>query len=85
MINWKATSEGNQTMTTVSKKAYWVVGIVAATASAATAAYLIWSRGKKAGVEAASDTVEDLLDRCHDQIQRIEKRLGELPQAIQSS
>ena len=59
-------------MRTERKKAYWVVGIVAATVSAATAAYLIWSRGKQAGVSAASDSVEDLLDRCHDQVKRIE-------------
>ncbi len=63
------------------KKAYWVVGIVAATVSAATAAYLIWSRGKQAGVSAASDSVEDLLDRCHDQVKRIEQRMGDIPQA----
>ena len=68
-------------MTTVSKKAYWVVGIVAATVSTATAAYLIWSRGKRVGVDAASETVEDLLDRCNDQVKRIEQRLGEIPQA----
>ena len=68
-------------MTTASKKAYLAIGIVAATVSAATAAYLIWTRGKQAGVEAASDTVEDLLDRCHDQVKRIEQRLGDVPQA----
>jgi uncharacterized protein (DUF3084 family) len=68
-------------MTTVSKKAYLVAGIVAASVSAATAAYFIWSRGKRAGVAAASDNVEDLLDRCHDQVKRIEQRLGEIPQA----
>ncbi len=68
-------------MSTVSKKAYWVVGIVAATVSAATAAYFIFSRGKQAGVDAASDTVEELLDRCNDQVKRIEQRLGEIPQA----
>ena len=67
-------------MTTVSKKAYWVVGIVAATVSTATAAYLIWSRGKRAGVDAASETVEELLDLCNDQVKRIEQRLGEIPQ-----
>lgn len=68
-------------MTTVSKKAYWVVGIVAASVSAATAAYLIWSRGKRAGVDVASETVEELLDLCNDQVKRIEQRLGEIPQA----
>ncbi|WP_394795297.1 hypothetical protein [Armatimonas sp.] len=68
-------------MRTERKKAYWVVGIVAATVSAATAAYLIWSRGKQAGVSAASDSVEDLLDRCHDQVKRIEQRMGDIPQA----
>lgn len=68
-------------MRTERKKAYWVVGIVAATVSAATAAYLIWSRGKQAGVFAASDSVEELLDRCHDQVKRIEQRMGDFPQA----
>jgi flagellar basal body-associated protein FliL len=63
------------------KKAYWVVGVVAATVSAATAAYIIWTHGKKSGVASASETVEDLLDRCHDQVKQIEQRLGELPQA----
>lgn len=63
------------------KKAFWVVGVVAATVSAATAAYFIWTHGKKAGVAAAADTVEDLLDRCHDQVKQIEQRLGEIPQA----
>lgn len=62
-------------------KAFWVVGVVAATVSAATAAYFIWAHGKKAGVAAASDTVEELLDRCHDQVKQIEQRLGEFPQA----
>jgi hypothetical protein len=69
-------------MTVENKKAYWVVGIVAATVSAATAGYLIWSRGKRSGSNVASDTVEDLIDRCHDQVKRIEKRLGEIPQAV---
>jgi len=68
-------------MTAGNKKAFWVVGIVAASVSAATAAVLIWNRSRNAGVAAASDTVEELIDRCHDQVQRIEKRLGELPSA----
>jgi membrane-bound inhibitor of C-type lysozyme len=68
-------------MRTDNKKAFWVVGVVAATVSAATAAYIIWTHGKKAGVASASDTVEDLLDRCHDQVKQIEQRLSEVPQA----
>lgn len=64
-----------------SKKAYWVVGIVAASVSAATAGYLIWARGRHAGVAAAADSVEELLDRCHDQVKRIEQRMGDIPQA----
>ena len=68
-------------MTAASKKAYWVVGIVAATVSAATATYIICCRGKQAGVVAASDSVEELLDRCHDQLKRIEQRMGEFSQA----
>ena len=71
-------------MTVEAKKTYWVVGVVAATVSAATAAYLIWNHSRRASVSAATDSVEELLDRCHDQVQRIEKRLGEIPSAAQA-
>lgn len=66
-------------MTTEAKRTYWIMGVVAATVSAATAAYLIWNHSRKAGVSAATDSVEELLDRCHDQVQRMEQRLGEMP------
>ena len=59
-----------------SYKAYIVVGIVAAAVSAATAAYVFWSRSRHLAPHV--ETVQDLLDRCHDQVRDIEKRLGDL-------
>lgn len=64
-------------MTMEAKRAYLVVGVVAATVSAATAAYVFWMRSRRDN--RASDTVEDILGRCHDQVRLIEQRLGELP------
>lgn len=57
-------------------KTYLIVGIVAATVSAATAAYIFWSRSRQMGPHA--ETVQELLDRCHDQVRAIEQRLGDL-------
>lgn len=57
-------------------KTYLIVGVVAATVSAATAAYVFWSRSRHLSPHA--ETVQDLLDRCHDQVRDIERRLGEL-------
>lgn len=59
------------------RRAYVVVGVVAAAVSAATAAYIFWARGKRGS--GALETVDSLLDRCHDQMRVIEQRLGELP------
>ena len=66
-----------------SYKAYMVVGIVAAAVSAATAAYVFWSRSRHLSPHV--ETVQDLLDRCHDQVRDIEKRLGELRQPTSSA
>lgn len=60
-----------------SKKAYVVVGVVAAASAAATAAYVFWTRSRRLAPHA--ETVQELLDRCHEQVQKIEARLGELP------
>jgi hypothetical protein len=64
-------------MSAQTKQAYMVVGVVAATVSAATAAYVFWSRSRR--IRSSNETVEDLLGRCHDQVRLIEQRLGELP------
>jgi len=63
-------------------KAYLIVGVVAAAVSAATAAYIFWSRSRQFGPQV--ETVQDLLDRCHDQVREIEERLGELRQPVAS-
>lgn len=57
-------------------KTYIVVGVVAAAVSVATAAYIFWSRSRHLAPHV--ETVQDLLDRCHDQVRDIERRLGEL-------
>ncbi len=57
-------------------KTYVIVGVVAATVSAATAAYIFWSRSRHLAPHV--ETVQDLLDRCHGQVRDIERRLGEL-------
>jgi septal ring factor EnvC (AmiA/AmiB activator) len=58
------------------KQAYIVVGVVAATVSAATAAYIFWQRSRR--ITPQIESVQQLLDRCHDQVHTIEQRLGEL-------
>ena len=57
-------------------KTYVIVGVVAAAVSAATAAYIFWARSRHLAPHA--ETVQDLLDRCHNQVRDIERRLGEL-------
>ena len=57
-------------------KAYLIVGVVAAAVSAATAAYIFWSRSRHLVPQV--ETVQDLLDRAHDQVRDIEHRLNEL-------
>jgi len=58
------------------KQTYIVVGVVAAAVSAATAAYVFWSRSRRLSPHV--ETVQEILDRCHDQIRSIEQRLGDL-------
>lgn len=57
-------------------RTFLVVGVVAATVSAATAVYVFWSRSRHLAPHV--ETVQDLLDRCHDQVRDIEHRLAEL-------
>jgi hypothetical protein len=61
------------------RKAYVVAGVFAAAVSAGTAAYVLWSRHRKA-VE-SGESVDSLLDLCHDQMRLIEQRLGEISPA----
>jgi len=58
------------------KRAYIIVGVVAAAVSAATAAYIFWSRYQRG--HTAVESVQNLLDRCHDQVRAIEQKLTEL-------
>lgn len=57
------------------KQTYIVVGVVAAALSAATAGYFFYQRSRKLAPKL--ETVQNLLDRCHDQVLTIEKRLGD--------
>jgi hypothetical protein len=59
-----------------SKKTYMLVGVVAATMAATATAYYFLSRSRRVTVKAES--VQELLDRCQDQVRTIEARLGEL-------
>jgi hypothetical protein len=57
-------------------KTYVTVGVVAAVASAATAALIFWNRSRQG--KGHLESVEDLIDRCHDQVKSIENRLGDI-------
>jgi len=66
------------------RSTYLLVGVVAAAVSAATVAYIFCSRSRQFTPQAES--VQQLLDRCHDQVRAIEQRLGELtPPTISSA
>jgi len=65
------------------RKAYMVAGIVAAAVSAGTAAYVFWSRNRRPG--SGSETVDSLLDRCHDQMRLIEQRLGDISPSVNAA
>ena len=70
---------GVSAASTSAKKAYIVMGVAAAAVSAATAAYVLWSRQKAINVASVqAESVQQLLDRCHDQVRSIEQRLGEI-------
>ena len=60
----------------IARRTYIIVGVVAAAVSAATAAYILRHRAR--GVSPHIESVQQLLDRCHDQVRSIESRLGEL-------
>jgi hypothetical protein len=61
------------------KQTVLLVSTVAATVAATATAYYFLSRSRRVVVKA--ETVQDLLDRCHDQVRSIEARLGELTTA----
>jgi hypothetical protein len=61
------------------KQTYLFVGVVAATVAAAATTYYFMARGRRVAV--AAESVQELLDRCHDQVRSIESRLGELSAA----
>jgi hypothetical protein len=60
-------------------KTYVTVGVVAAVASAATAALIFWNRSRQSG--GRIESVEDLIDRCNNQVKSIEGRLGDIAAA----
>lgn len=62
------------------KTSYIVVGVVAAAVSAATVAYVFWARSRR--MVSPTETVQQLLDRCHDQVRSIEQRLTEATEAV---
>ena len=64
----------------VAKQAYIVVGVVAAAVSAITAGYIFWKRQRQ--LVPQTETVQNLLERCHAQVRSIEQRLGELKTVI---
>jgi uncharacterized protein HemX len=54
-----------------------VVGVVAAAVSAATAAYIFWSRHQRS-LAPKVESVQDLLEQAHDKMRQIEQKLGDL-------
>jgi hypothetical protein len=63
-------------------KTYVTVGVVAAVASAATAALIFWNRSRQgSGQLGGIESVEDLIDRCNSQVKSIESRLGDIAAA----
>jgi hypothetical protein len=61
-------------------KTYVTVGVVAAVASAATAALIFWNRSRQGNRSESGriESVEDLIDRCNNQVKSIETRLGDM-------
>ena len=59
-------------------RAYLMVGIAAAVVSAATAVYIFRSRTRP--FAAPVETVQDILDRCRDQVRDIEQHMSDLHQ-----
>lgn len=71
--------ETQETLMDSKKQTVLLVSVVAATMAATATAYYFLSRNRRVIVKAES--VQDLLDRCHDQVRNIETRLGELSAA----
>ncbi|MDX1931112.1 MAG: hypothetical protein SFU56_00760 [Capsulimonadales bacterium] len=55
-------------------QAAWIVGAVAAVVSAATVAYVFYTRTRSLTPQVES--VQQLLDRCHEQVRSIEEKIG---------
>ncbi len=60
-----------------------VAGVVAAAVSAGTAAYVVWARHRR--LTDGGESVDSLLDRCHDQMRLIEQRMGELSSSVNAA
>jgi hypothetical protein len=58
------------------KTAYIIVGVVAAAVSAATVAYFFWRRTRD--LTPKVETVQKLLDRSHDMMRDLHKKLDEI-------
>ena len=57
-------------------RAYLMVGVVAAVVSAATAVYIFRTRTRPFAPQV--ETVQDILDRCRDQVRDIEQDMSDL-------
>ena len=57
-----------------------IVSVVAAVVSAATVAYFFWRRSQDLTPRVHS--VQQLMDRCHDQLRDLHHRLDELSSAV---
>jgi hypothetical protein len=68
---------------TNAKTTYIVVGVVAAVVSAATVAYFFYKRSQDASLKMKN--VEELLDRSHELVGEIHRRLGDLTSAATSA
>lgn len=76
-------SESRAGHTASSKTTYIVVGAVAAAVSAATVAYYFYKRSHQASLKMRN--VEELLDRSHELVGEIQRRIGDLTSASTSN
>jgi len=58
-----------------------VVGVVAAVVSAATAVFILRSRSRQQ-LAPHAESVQEILERCRDQVRDIEEHLSELHQPV---
>lgn len=72
--------EGTAEMELTPKATYLIVGVVAAAVSAATVAYFFWRRTRDLSPKV--ETVQKLLDRSHDMMRDLHKKLDEMNPAI---